>query len=105
GAIDKILAPLMRLRIVQEDSRALPMIVAGACLNLLDPSLPVPDGVRDFRPAHVDLLVRLVERILDDCHLRGPAPKREVKVVGSIAGRGLTDQRLSDAERRKSNSG
>src|SRR5207244_2442180 len=85
GTIDVVLAPLMRRRIVQEDRGPLPMTVGSVGPDLLDPPLPVPYRPRDLRSAHVCLLVRLVERVLDDRDLGRPAAEREVKIVCAVA--------------------
>ena len=73
----------------------------------LDPPLSIPDRPRDLRSAQVDLLVRLVERVLDDRHFGRPVAEREVEVMGAVAdiGAGLRGGRLGDGDRKESGNG
>src|SRR5262249_21652079 len=98
ASIDVCLAPLARMRIVDEERGAFPMSARPVRLDLLQPGAAVPDGTSDLGAVQHLRMRAAVEGVGNLNGVRVPGAPREVEVMRAVPGARLSAREQGRAE-------
>src|SRR5437899_11883691 len=84
-AVDELLAPLVRARVVEKHRHALPMPLRAIRFDFLERRAAAPHFAHSDRSIQFDRFIRAGERMRPALDLRFPQTEVEVEVVCAIA--------------------